>query len=159
MKHKTWDKIFFILIPTTTTTLWPFTLLYTCFSSFKLDSTPTLLFRFISLTIFPFVLVFLKLVFFNLNFGFFSLSNIGIFVYSYWRCTVGRKKGTSLLVLPVGLFLIIFQMFQIFFFFFFFAHCFILWIGSRFGHTWISLYIRQFEARCDSLYVRPHTFY
>ena len=117
VKHKTCDKIFFILIPTTTATLWPFSLLYTCFSSFKLDSTPTLLFRFISLTIFPFVLVFLKLVFFNLNFGSCFLSKIGIFVYSYWRSTVGRKKGNGLLVLPVGLFLIIFQMFQFFFFF------------------------------------------
>ena len=51
---------------------------------------------------------------------FFYLIKIGIFVYSYWRSTVVRKKGNGLLVLPIGLFLIIFQMFQ----FFFFAHCF-----------------------------------
>ena len=144
MKHKTWDKIFFILIPTTIATLWPFSLLCTCFSSFKLDSTPTLLFRFISLTIFPFVLVFLKLVFFNLNFGSCFLSKIGIFVYSYWRSTVGRKKGNSLLVLPVGLFLIIFQMFQIFFFL---AHCFMFF--DQMTIIYLSL------ESC--WYIRPHT--
>ena len=38
VEHKTWDKIFFILIPTAA--LWPFSLLYTCFSSFKYCHKP-----------------------------------------------------------------------------------------------------------------------
>ena len=87
---------------------------------------------------------------------FFYLKLVFLFIAIEEAQMVGKKAGH--LVLPVGSRFVSYHI-PIVSNFFFLAHCFMLPIGSRFGHTWISLCIRQFDARCDSLYVRLHTCY
>ena len=97
--------------------------------------------------------MFLKSAFFNLNFGsfFFYLKLVFFFIAIEEAQLKGKKAGN--VVLPIGNRFVSYHFPIVSIFFFFFSHCFMLLVGSRFEHTWISLCIRQFEARCDSLYV------
>ena len=102
----------------------PFSIVYTCFSSFKLDSTPSprrcflgsshSLSSFFFFSFFFFLSIWILVLFFYLKLVF--------FFYSYWRSTlVGKKVGH--LVLPVGSRFVSYHIPNVSFFYFL-AHCF-----------------------------------